>query len=63
MGGGCDTVGLHNLDDLLKVLDLFEVVHDDADLIAVVDTKIDAAVENTAVAGDGDFVDVDTELV
>ena len=53
---------LHYLLNFLQVFDLPEVVHDDADLITVVDTQLDASVEDTIVAADGNLVDVDTEL-
>ena len=53
---------LHDLRDFLNALYLLQLIHDRLRVFPVVDAQLDAAVEQTVVAADGEFVDIDVHL-
>ena len=56
-------LGLENLQHFLYVLNLAQLVHDDAHFAAVVYTQFDGTVEDALLAGNGYAMDVDVQLV
>ena len=56
-------LGLENLQHFLYVLNLTQLIHYDTHFAAVVDTQFDGAVEDALIAGNGNAVNVDVQLV
>ena len=54
---------LENLQHFLYVLNLTQLIHYDAHFTAVVYTQFDGAVEDALIAGNGNAMDVDVQLV
>ena len=54
---------LENLQHFLYVLNLTQLIHNDAHFAAVMDTQFDGAVEDALIAGNGNAMDVDIQLV
>ena len=53
---------LHDLCDILEVFNLFEIVHNHLDIVAVMDTQLDRTVKHTILRGNGQTVDVNPHL-
>ena len=48
--------------DILEVFNLFEIVHNHLDIVAVMDTQLDRTVKHTILRGNGQTVDVNPHL-